>query len=746
MFPARLSSAVDRLQSRTDDVRIRASALVLTLVLTGAFVGVLYRIADVAGDTVPLLGVVAAAFLIGTVGAKFVAVRTAVSAAAVGLVGGLVLYVSTVPGVSLSGRSALTLAREAYPLFTGYSLVQILNADVWAASVAPVPVSLTWYLSLRHRYATSAWVGLLTVGFFTLTGDAGQVTTLVGTVSSLGLLGLDSLERVDLSGSQLAELGLLLAIVVVATRFVDVMPGAVSASASGESPGSVGDGTLEGSLMNAGDQLPVLGSISLSSTARFTISAPEEEYWSAGTYDRYTGRGWVRTGAANGDEGSLRSPPESSSTFEQRVEVESAVQTMPAAWRPVTIPNSPSTPVSVTSFGSLRPNRPFQTGESYVVRSERPAWTPDRLREAGLDYPDSIRTRYLQLPNSTPDRLSARTREIAADSDTAYDAANAVRDWLRRNKSYSLDVERPDGDVADAFVFEMDRGYCVYYATAMVAMLRSVGIPARFSVGYTPGERVDEERWLVRGFDSHAWVDVFFPNVGWVRYDPTPAGPRREAGRSRLEEARATGESNVDTEQTKEQSSTETPEAVTSDRTEESETGTETRESATNPDENAGTPTLAQTPSTVGPAGGDGSRDRFDAPNVLSDDRDRLTALAGAAGIVLGVYRVGLLNRLQRWIRIRRQVPTENPREDVRRAFRRLELSFENRYRARRTGETQREYLRSVGATDPRVRRVSELYERTQYGPGVSRSGADEAIELVDQIVAGRSDRIEEER
>lgn len=742
MFPARLSPAVDRLQSRTDNVRIRASALVLTLVLTGAFVGVLYRIADIAGDTVPLLGVVAAAFLLGTVGAKFVGVRTAVSTAAIGLVGGLVIYTSTVPGVPLSGKSILMLWREALPLFTGYSLVQILNADVWAASVAPVPVFLTWYLSLRRRYATSAWVGFLTIGFFTLTGDAGQFTTLVGTVSSLGLLGLDSLERVNLSGSQLAELGLLLAIVVVATRFVDVMPGAASVSVSGESPDSVGDGTLEGSLMNAGDQLPVLGSISLSSTARFSISAPEEEYWSAGTYDRYTGRGWVRTGTADGDEGSLQPPPGPSSTLEQRVEVESAVQTMPAAWRPVSISTLPSTPISVTSLGSLRPERPFRTGESYVVRSERPEWTPERLREAGSSYPDSIRTRYGQLPNSTPDRLSARAREIVADSETAYDAANAVRDWLKRNKSYSLDVDRPDGDIADAFVFEMDRGYCVYYATAMVAMLRSVRIPARFSVGYTPGERVDEERWLVRGFNSHAWVDVYFPSVGWVRYDPTPAGPRRDAERSRLEEARATGEQNVDTESPRPRPSVETAGTEMSERTEGPGTEAAKRESAGNPEATVRAPTVEQTPATAG----DGPQSRFDVPDALGDDRDRLTVVAGALGVVLGMYRVGLWTRLQRWVRIRRQVPTENPREDVRRAFERLELSFESRYRARRTGETPREYLGALETTDPRVRRVFDLYERTRYGPGVSRSEADEAIELVDEVVAGRSDRTGEER
>lgn len=72
----------------------------------------------------------------------------------------------------------------------------------------------------------------------------------------------------------------------------------------------------------------------------------------------------------------------------------------------------------------------------------------------------------------------------------------------------------------------MDAGYCTYYATTMVTMLRSQGVPARFVVGYTTGEQVGDDRYRVRGLNSHAWVQVYFPDVGWVRFDPTPAGPR----------------------------------------------------------------------------------------------------------------------------------------------------------------------------------------------------------------------------
>ncbi|WP_148417044.1 transglutaminase-like domain-containing protein, partial [Haloferax sp. KTX1] len=85
--------------------------------------------------------------------------------------------------------------------------------------------------------------------------------------------------------------------------------------------------------------------------------------------------------------------------------------------------------------------------------------------------------------------------------------------------------------------FEMDEGYCVYFATTMVTMLRTQGIPARMTVGYTSGQRIDENQWVVRGLNSHAWVEVYFPDQGWVQFDPTPSGPREAVRQQRIEEA-----------------------------------------------------------------------------------------------------------------------------------------------------------------------------------------------------------------
>jgi len=96
----------------------------------------------------------------------------------------------------------------------------------------------------------------------------------------------------------------------------------------------------------------------------------------------------------------------------------------------------------------------------------------------------------------------------------------------------------------------MDAGYCTYYATTMVTMLRSQDVPARFVTGYTDGERVDEDRQVVRGLNAHAWVEVYFPEYGWVQFDPTPGGPREAVREQNLQQARDNEETAVDTTET----------------------------------------------------------------------------------------------------------------------------------------------------------------------------------------------------
>ena len=733
----------------------RAFALLAGLGLIGAFLGVFYHLVDVVGGVGWLVGAVAAAFVLSTAFARLLPPRVALGIGAAMLVGGAVGYVVLVPDHHdrvLTVEFVVDFA--AY--LTGISVLQFLRVDLWAVAIAPGPTFLTWYLLLRRRYDLGSIVGATMVGFFVLTGDAGWTTTVVASTSTLAVLGFGSLERAGGTAEHVERLGGVFVGGVLAARALRGLDwgGVGGAGGPGGDGGSGGTGaggsgegsTLERNLTATDGRVDVVGAIELSPSVRFSVTADRTAYWHAGSLDRYTGGGWVRSGGTARYDGALDPPVAETTTLEQTVRVESSVPAMPAAWKPVSVPRPPAEGIRVTAAGGLVPAEPLPAGRSYTVRSEVADVDPERLRAAGTEYPPRVRDRYLQLPESTPERLGRKAREVAGDAATPYDAARAVGRWLQANKGYSLDVERPRGDVADAFVFRMDRGYCVYFATAMTVLLRSLGVPARFANGYTPGERVAEDRLVVRGLDAHAWTEVYFPGVGWVPFDPTPAEPRRAAERSRLESARDEGIEGVDTEETRSQRRVETPspENVSVVITPDPLASVEENRSAGTTPSPAGT-TLATDGNATGNATTAGAEDPLPdwRPTELLAGVDRVTLLATLLGGVLGVRRLRLVEQGYRAVRLRYQPATDSPATDVERAFDRLELLLSRR-RPRRPGETPRQYVAAFGSTvDERARRVVELHERASYaGTTVSREEADEAIRCVDELVReGRTDR-----
>lgn len=154
---------------------------------------------------------------------------------------------------------------------------------------------------------------------------------------------------------------------------------------------------------------------------------------------------------------------------------------------------------------------------------------PDRMLEedrtqAAPAYPQDITARYLQLPVMSP-RVAALAREVTGPAATPYERSLAVERHLRSAYQYSLDLgsAMPANPVED-FLFVRQTGYCEHYATAMVIMLRTLGIPARLVTGFLPGEWNDfGHYYTVRQRDAHAWVEVYFPRSGWITFDPTPA-------------------------------------------------------------------------------------------------------------------------------------------------------------------------------------------------------------------------------
>jgi transglutaminase-like putative cysteine protease len=177
----------------------------------------------------------------------------------------------------------------------------------------------------------------------------------------------------------------------------------------------------------------------------------------------------------------------------------------------------------------------LQAGSTYKARSFLGNFTLEELRQAGTDYPAWVTDRYLQLPPTITPRTVELAEFITKGQENPRDMAAAITIWLRENIEYSYTVPRiPETqDPIDWFLFDLGRGFCNYYATAEVILLRALHIPARFSVGYAQGERVTEpmdglespadgrQLYRVLKKDAHSWPEVYFPGYGWVEFEPT---------------------------------------------------------------------------------------------------------------------------------------------------------------------------------------------------------------------------------
>ena len=133
---------------------------------------------------------------------------------------------------------------------------------------------------------------------------------------------------------------------------------------------------------------------------------------------------------------------------------------------------------------------------------------------------------YLQLPE-VDSRVEDLAGQLMDGHDTVFDKAKALENHLRTQYGYTLDLPTtPEEDPIASFLFERQEGHCEYFASAMVIMLRTQGIPTRIVNGFLTGEYNSVSgNFIVRASDAHTWVEVLFPGIGWVEFDPTPPDP-----------------------------------------------------------------------------------------------------------------------------------------------------------------------------------------------------------------------------
>jgi transglutaminase-like putative cysteine protease len=208
----------------------------------------------------------------------------------------------------------------------------------------------------------------------------------------------------------------------------------------------------------------------------------------------------------------------------------------------------------------IRVEEGLDPGDRYSVRTSVPDPTPAELVAASEYDPGEVPAgatvlrpgfwaRPVEVPlwgggGPAPDdallgpyaRVRELARSVVGDARTPYAAVNRIESHLRRGYVYDerppYPTSLPDDWSAGLpevqpplvdFLFGSRRGFCQHFAGSMAVMLRAVGIPARVAVGYTGGN-FDAERdaWVILDRDAHSWVEVWFPDQGWLPFDPTP--------------------------------------------------------------------------------------------------------------------------------------------------------------------------------------------------------------------------------
>jgi transglutaminase-like putative cysteine protease len=259
-------------------------------------------------------------------------------------------------------------------------------------------------------------------------------------------------------------------------------------------------------------------------------------------------------------------------------------------------------------------------GLRYDVRSFRPGYTAEQLQGAAGAVPQDVAEQYTKLPSdfSATARSTAEQIVVDAGATTAYAKALALQDHFQSGE-YTYDLTVPGGHdeaAIDEFL-AIKRGYCEQFAGTYAAMARSIGLPARVAVGFTPGDadQNDPTLYRVNGKHAHAWPEVFIGEYGWVAFEPTPGrgAPGAESWTGLQEQ----------------QDSTVAPTPSTSTTV---VAGTDpTNSSVPDPGELATTTTLAAFEDPTVEAGEDPTS-AFDSPAV------RVATGAGLVLVVLGLY------------------------------------------------------------------------------------------------------------
>ena len=195
---------------------------------------------------------------------------------------------------------------------------------------------------------------------------------------------------------------------------------------------------------------------------------------------------------------------------------------LPLAYQPTAITVSGDWRLSSRTF-TIFSAKTDTAGATYTVTSQVATPSADELRrQSAGELPANVAP-DLELPSNLPVEIAQKANTLTAGLTTEYDKVAAIQAYFRGpDYTYDLTGAPTGSDALLKFLTTDKRGYCEQFAGAMVVLARQAGIPARVAVGFTPGVRQSDGSWLITNHDAHSWPEVWFPQAGWVRFEPTP--------------------------------------------------------------------------------------------------------------------------------------------------------------------------------------------------------------------------------
>jgi hypothetical protein len=278
-------------------------------------------------------------------------------------------------------------------------------------------------------------------------------------------------------------------------------------------------------------------------TVVFKVVAKDKQYWKVETKDTYTGKGWEASGSSQ-----ITFPqrnivpvcpiPDAVSKTLEKAEIYSYYEknylSYPAGI--LMVENGPSLfkiNTNTEKIDTFDVNRKPVSPGFYQIEFIVPKYNAEDLTKATdavFDLMSQDFGQYTRLPKGLPPRVKQLAEEITAGKTNWFDKAQAIESYFD-SIDYTYDqkevaVPGKNDDYVDQFLFETKRGYCDNFSTSMAVMLRTLGIPTRWVKGYNGGTFKefgnDTERiYEITNNNAHAWVEVFFPNQGWVPFEPT---------------------------------------------------------------------------------------------------------------------------------------------------------------------------------------------------------------------------------